>query len=664
MLTCYGRWDSYILIITAWASALLVLLGWAMREPLCVERVTGTIPRFFIFSSNHFAWESAKTKNKRSMKRILSTVVMAMMLLMSFAQMPQTFSYQAVVRDAENNLVVSKPIVMELSILQGSDDGEVVYSEKHIVSTNSNGLISLEMGAGVSRDDFSAIDWSNAPYFVKTVAEFDGKTITGITPLLAVPYALYAAKAGNAEVDLTDYAKKSDIPESVDLSDYALKNEIPDVTNFITKDTLAQFALKNEISTQVDLTEYAKKSDIPESVDLSEYALKSEIPNTDNFVSKDTLAQYALKNEISTQVDLTDYAKKSDIPEAVDLSGYALKSEIPNTDNFVSKDTLAQYAMKSEIPTEVDLSDYAKISDIESTYAKKAEIPDSVNLKGYYSKEDVDQLLAALERKLGNGGMGDVEIIDGAIQAEFSVSDTKKVYFSQGNLQYKASTNTWRFAEPQYYFVGDDNANISETYEGWIDLFGWGTSGYNDRYPYMTSTTVTDYGDGTNDIAGTNYDWGVYNSISNGGNQVGLWRTLTINEWYYLIYSRKNASSKYGLATVKNVKGLILLPDDWTLPPGVKFKSGTGTGRFEQNTYFPDDWAKMESNGAVFLPAAGLRSRTNVNIDLNGNSQYWSGSADYGNNAHCLNSSSSNVRTDLSMGRDNGLPVRLVQDVE
>ena len=598
------------------------------------------------------------------MKRILSTVVMAMMLLMSFAQMPQTFSYQAVVRDAENNLVVSKPIVMELSILQGSDDGEVVYSEKHIVSTNSNGLISLEMGAGVSRDDFSAIDWSNAPYFVKTVAEFDGKTITGITPLLAVPYALYAAKAGNAEVDLTDYAKKSDIPESVDLSDYALKNEIPDVTNFITKDTLAQFALKNEISTQVDLTEYAKKSDIPESVDLSEYALKSEIPNTDNFVSKDTLAQYALKNEISTQVDLTDYAKKSDIPEAVDLSGYALKSEIPNTDNFVSKDTLAQYAMKSEIPTEVDLSDYAKISDIESTYAKKAEIPDSVNLKGYYSKEDVDQLLAALERKLGNGGMGDVEIIDGAIQAEFSVSDTKKVYFSQGNLQYKASTNTWRFAEPQYYFVGDDNANISETYEGWIDLFGWGTSGYNDRYPYMTSTTVTDYGDGTNDIAGTNYDWGVYNSISNGGNQVGLWRTLTINEWYYLIYSRKNASSKYGLATVKNVKGLILLPDDWTLPPGVKFKSGTGTGRFEQNTYFPDDWAKMESNGAVFLPAAGLRSRTNVNIDLNGNSQYWSGSADYGNNAHCLNSSSSNVRTDLSMGRDNGLPVRLVQDVE
>ena len=275
-------------------SALLVLDCRAMREPRDVERVTGTIPRFFIFSSNHFAWESARTKNKRSMKRILSTVVMAMMLLMSFAQIPLTFSYQAVVRDAENNLVVSKPIVLELSILQGSDVGEVVYSEKHIVSTNSNGLISLEMGAGVSKDDFSAIDWSNAPYFVKTVAEFDGKTITGITPLLAVPYALYAEKAGNAEVDLS----------------------------------------------------------------------------------------------------------------------------------------------------------------------------------GYYSKEEVDALLAALESIIENGGggndggsspQGNVAVENGAIMAAFSISDSKQIYFSQGNLQYQASTGTWRFAEHQYDMIGSDNSNISSS---------------------------------------------------------------------------------------------------------------------------------------------------------------------------------------------------------
>ena len=150
--------------------------------------------------------------NSNFMKRIFLTFTMAMLAILSFAQIPQAFSYQAVIRDAENNLVVSQPIFLELSVLQGSDDGEVVYSEKHVVSTNSNGLISLEMGAGVSRDDFSAIDWSNAPYFVKTVFEFDGKQISGVTPLLSVPYALYAEKAGSADVDLSDYALKNDIP--------------------------------------------------------------------------------------------------------------------------------------------------------------------------------------------------------------------------------------------------------------------------------------------------------------------------------------------------------------------------------------------------------------------------------------------------------------------
>ncbi len=78
---------------------------------------------------------------------------------------------------------------------------------------------------------------------------------------------------------------------------------------------------------------------------------------------------------------------------------------------------------------------------------------------------------------------------EGAINGKFSVASGKQVYFSKGNLQYQASSNTWRFAEHQYDFVGDDtngnvsvgsdkcnNALISSSYTGWIDLFGWGTS--------------------------------------------------------------------------------------------------------------------------------------------------------------------------------------------
>ena len=201
-------------------------------------------------------------------------------------------------------------------------------------------------------------------------------------------------------------------------------------------------------------------------------------------------------------------------------------------------------------------------------------------------------------------------------------------------------------------------------------MFGWGTSGYNSKNPYMTSTTNTDYGDGANDIAGTNYDWGVYNKISNGGNQAGLWRTPTMGEWYYLLYSRTDASNKVGVASVNNVNGLVLLPDEWSLPNDVTFKSGLANGQGAEyyktiNEYTVDDWTKMEANGAVFLPAAGLRFENQMqSYGEIGN--YWSSSCYLKNDEEwakypyfysCL------LATDY-WPRHYGLAVRLVQDAE
>ena len=250
---------------------------------------------------------------------------------------------------------------------------------------------------------------------------------------------------------------------------------------------------------------------------------------------------------------------------------------------------------------------------------------------------------------------------NGAIRAEFSVSDSTKVYFSQGNLQYQASTNTWRFAEHQFDIVGFDNKNISEKYNGWIDLFGWGTSGYNGKNPYMTSKEInTDYGDGENDIAGTNYDWGVYNKISNGGNQTGLWRTLTYKEWRYLRYDRTDADALYGTATVNGVNGCIFLPDNWTTPTGVTFKCGAND--YSVNTYTVCDWAKMEANGAVFLPTAGSRYGTLV-CDVGSRSFCWSSSAYDGGKTSYLYICSDEVGTNDGY-RYHGQSVRLVQDVK
>ena len=256
-------------------------------------------------------------------------------------------------------------------------------------------------------------------------------------------------------------------------------------------------------------------------------------------------------------------------------------------------------------------------------------------------------------------------LVKGCLPFTFSVSETKKIYFSQGNLQYKANTNMWRFAEHQYDMIGANNKNISSSYSGWIDLFGWGTSGYNSKNPYMTSTNSNDY---PTTIYGTNYDWGIYNKIYNGGNQAGLWRTITFVEWEYLIYERSNASIRYGVATVNNVNGLVLLPDDWIQPSDLIFtscgSSDYNARDYKMNNYTLSDWEKMETNGAVFLPAAGIRG-SNGNIVYGSEGYYWSSTIQATGYSYDLFFNSHGVF--LRGGdyhRPYGQSVRLVRDVE
>ena len=267
---------------------------------------------------------------------------------------------------------------------------------------------------------------------------------------------------------------------------------------------------------------------------------------------------------------------------------------------------------------------------------------------------------------------------DGVLPGAFSVGTTRQVHFSQGNMQYQASTNTWRFAEHQYDYVGSANSNISSTYSGWIDLFGWGTSGWNSGaicyQPWSTSTSYDDYhpgGDYHNNLTGSyvEADWAWHNSISNGGNAVHLWRTLSLSEWQYLFNTRPNASAKWGIGNINGVAGLIILPDSWTLPSGCLFISGIPSNHntgWQQNNYTLAQWVQMESAGAVFLPASGRRSGTNFESS-EGN--YWTASTISNNIARKqgVNVSSSNLGLGDGAHRYmcfEGLSVRPVQDEE
>ena len=211
----------------------------------------------------------------------------------------------------------------------------------------------------------------------------------------------------------------------------------------------------------------------------------------------------------------------------------------------------------------------------------------------------------------------------------FSVSATKTVTFSPGNLQYHAANNEWRFAPSQLDYVGEDNANISPTYNGWIDLFGWGTG----NNPTNKSTDYYDYQ--------TFVDWGV-NKIGN--DAPNTWRTLTYDEWNYLRWERPNYDKLIGIAEVNGVNGLILFPDAWVCPSGVTFKAGFDNdwctecyGNYQ--TISASDWSKLEASGAVFLPAAGYRYGSDV-YRVQNTGYYWSATENYSDFAYYLNFSS------------------------
>jgi len=136
------------------------------------------------------------------MKKLYSLLTVVFITVNIFAQTPEKMSYQAVIRNANNVLITSQFVGVQVSILQGNIGGVAVYEETHFPTTNINGLISLEIGNGsIISGDFTTIDWANGPYFIQTETDPTGGTnytISGTSQLLSVPYALYARTSGDS----------------------------------------------------------------------------------------------------------------------------------------------------------------------------------------------------------------------------------------------------------------------------------------------------------------------------------------------------------------------------------------------------------------------------------------------------------------------------------
>lgn len=239
----------------------------------------------------------------------------------------------------------------------------------------------------------------------------------------------------------------------------------------------------------------------------------------------------------------------------------------------------------------------------------------------------------------------------------FSVSKDKQVSFSQGNLQYLPAANLWKFADTQYEYLGNSNKYLRPTYRNWVDLFDW--SG----------------------VAGVSFlDWGL-NEIC--GDATQTWRTLTTDEWKYLLHDRKDATKLLLPATLGNTLGLVVLPDNWICPEGLElvtlsqmnapWDASQRVYQYSSNIYLSNElspvlWQRMEDAGAVFLPASGYINKDGVLNACGTVGRYWSATPNQNAKGYYMSfglaptSATNTIRTQSAVNADNGHTVRLVHD--
>ena len=291
---------------------------------------------------------------------------------------------------------------------------------------------------------------------------------------------------------------------------------------------------------------------------------------------------------------------------------------------------------------------------------------------------------------INNGGTPDGYIEVPYFKIKNNDDDDIYVEISSGNVQYQASSSTWRFAPNQWDICGADNESISSTYSGWIDLFGWGTG----QNPTETDNYYDHYPD--------HYTTGPYAHFNDwGDNFDGGWFTLNDDQWLDL-FDRTNKSCPATINTDVNngVTGYILLPDFFAYPTGcaeiyhpIQNDANNPWDDFTRTEYTSSQWAAMEDAGAIFLPCAGSRypmydevnNTVTISYSYYGDAgAYWTSQKVYKQDPHIKPENAdpatanpteysanwayyfhiSNVYFPYGCPRYNGLPVRLVKEVD
>lgn len=575
------------------------------------------------------------------MKKVVTTLLAIVAFATMFAQAPQGFNYQASVRNAAGQLLINRTVGVRISILQGSEMGTIIYQQEQSANTNANGLFTLIVGD--NSEEFANINWANGPYFIQSEIDLAGGsnyTLNTTQKILAVPYAHYATLAGIAQsVDpnwvynerdpfFTEWGFLYDSLRNVPTNLSQFNNDL----HFLTAEDLI-LTLHNDTlfinGGSYVILPFDRRGTIEWDSVLNHPTRLSDFINDLGFITSETQG-------LNDVVNINNNAYNQ------------IKNVYAPTDPL---DAVNKAYMDSSLAAEVAALN-ARIDSLNNRI-------DSLNITYNNYFDSVNNRIYSLEHP----------VQPGALPGIFSVSSNSRVNFSMGNLQYRPRIKTWRFAVNQYDVAGNANNNVyMQNYcSDWIDLFGYGTSGWDggaQRYmPYETANSNSEY---TEDVNGNdltdfyaNADWGYYNPIINGGNQTAQWRTLTSTEWTYLLNMRPNAAQLKGMATVENVPGYVILPDNWTCPAGLTFVNSDSS--FTNNVYNAANWSSMQAAGAVFLPAAGQRTgSTTSNVGTVGN--YWTASHVNGTTGYTFHiAPNANVMQNV-VTYSTGCAVRLVRE--
>ena len=509
--------------------------------------------------------------------------------------------------------------------------------------------------------------------------------------------ALIDTKANAADV-YTKAQTDINIHDTADVLRGEMNDKLADTANYALKTSLAPVAttgsynslsdkptIPTAVSQLTNDKNYTTQTEVTANVDSVKENLRKEIK-----AKADTASVYT-RDQINTKLaDTIRYATKQALKDTAAVLRGLIPTGSTSSATLNTTNTNALEANSSEtLSGEVNLHKVSKTgsyTDLNNKPSIKDSIGDYLGAHNYITNEgctDVNicefvaqmntlvAIVSDLYGELDNlshtvDAMQDIidsleEVIDDLnntvnppadfINGKFSVSDTKQVYFSRGNLQATTSDLgenwTWSLAKNQWDYIGNAESNTSingngtVSVNGTVDLFGWvGASSTWEgaaKYGISNSTTPNDastYGD--NESENLKSDWG--NTIGTG------WHTLTREEWKYLMDHHTK-----GWSTVNGVNGYVIRPN--------------GVSTAIAASYTASDWAAEEAAGSVFLPATGYRVNATIN-NVGSHGNYWSSSpnpsgADY---AYRLYFSDSNLDPQSSYYRFFGYPVRLVKD--